>query len=390
MTWTTGQDLRVQVQRLWDRGALLAPPAGGAALFPRRLTLKVPTSPELADQFDDVRAWIEALRQQPHVRIAWRDVQHRVLGSNTIPHEAWIDTLDDALALIGKQRDAQRFAQIEEQTRARQPALVPWLHKYPLRALDLAPSWPLLLGFIDWLQRHPRPGIYLRQVDLPDIHTKFIEAHRGVLGELLDLALPPQAIQPEATGARAFSRRYGFKERPVHVRFRSLDATLAVLPGAVNADIALDHESFARLNLTPRRVFVIENETNFLAFPNVRNSLAIFGAGYGFDMLADAHWLQHCELFYWGDIDTHGFAILDQLRAQLPHAQSLLMDHATLLAHRAQWVAEPEPTTRDLERLTSDEQTLYDDLRFNRHQLRVRLEQERIPLAWLHASLLRD
>ena len=33
------------------------------------------------------------------------------------------------------------------------------------------------------------------------------------------------------------------------------------------------------------------------------------------------------------DIDTHGFAILDPLRANFPQAQSFLMDRDTLPAH---------------------------------------------------------
>ncbi|MGI6299138.1 MAG: Wadjet anti-phage system protein JetD domain-containing protein [Saccharofermentanales bacterium] len=40
----------------------------------------------------------------------------------------------------------------------------------------------------------------------------------------------------------------------------------------------------------------------------------IFGAGYGFDHLASASWLNQKDIYYWGDIDTHGFAILNQLR----------------------------------------------------------------------------
>ncbi len=36
--------------------------------------------------------------------------------------------------------------------------------------------------------------------------------------------------------------------------------------------------------------------------------------------LAEASWLKERDLFYWGDIDTHGFAILDQLRGHFPHA----------------------------------------------------------------------
>jgi hypothetical protein len=40
---------------------------------------------------------------------------------------------------------------------------------------------------------------------------------------------------------------------------------------------------------------------------------------------------------YWGGIDTHGFAILDRLRASIPGAALLLMDENTLQAHRHVW-----------------------------------------------------
>ena len=105
----------------------------------------------------------------------------------------------------------------------------------------------------------------------------------------------------------------------------------------------------------------------------------VFGAGYGFEAIARAAWLQQCGLHYWGDIDTHGFAILDQLRARFPHAQSFLLDHDTLLEHQAQWTLEPQPTQRDLPRLNEAEQRVYDDLRWRRlRDEPLRLEQERI------------
>jgi hypothetical protein len=91
---------------------------------------------------------------------------------------------DDALALIGKRREAERFRSLLAQTRQRFPALLPWLARRPLRALELAEDWGRLLDIVTWLQAHPRPGIYLRQVDLPGIHSKFIERHKGVLAEL--------------------------------------------------------------------------------------------------------------------------------------------------------------------------------------------------------------
>ncbi|PMX97712.1 Wadjet anti-phage system protein JetD domain-containing protein, partial [Pseudomonas sp. GW460-13] len=84
------------------------------------------------------------------------------------------------------------------------------------------------------------------------------------------------------------------------------------LPGqAPTHDVTLDADSFATLRPGVSRVFMTENETNFLAFPEAADSLVIFGAGYGFSLLAKATWLSQCKLHYWGDIDTHGFAILD-------------------------------------------------------------------------------
>lgn len=139
--------------------------------------------------------------------------------------------------------------------------------------------------------------------------------------------------------------------------------------------------------LPARRVFITENETNFLAFPPAADAMVVFGAGYGWEALARAQWLHRCQLHYWGDIDTHGFAILDQLRGYFPGAASFLMDRATLLAHRLHWGEEPDPERHDLARLTPEETAVYDDLRFDRHQPRLRLEQARVGFGWLNERL---
>jgi len=390
MNWTTSADLRTQVHKLWNKGRLLACLVDGEALFPLRLTLKIPASSELSERFDAVRAWIGELRQgagsnaRCGYRLELREVMHRVIGANLVPHAAWVDTLDDALALIGKRREAERFKALLASTAASQPALLPWLGKRPLRALELAEAWPRLLAVVGWLQANPRPGIYLRQVDLPDVHSKFLEAQRGVLAELLDLALPAAAIDSDAAD---FARRYGFRDKPARIRFRLLDARQALPAAGADQDIALTQEAFARLDPAAARVFNTENEINFLAFPPLPDSMVIFGAGYGFDMLAACAWLQARTIYYWGDIDTHGFAILDQLRTLFPHVCSVLMDRATFLAHQKQWGEEPQPVRRDLLRLTAAEHALFDALRANRLGHQLRLEQERIGFGWVQAAL---
>ena len=387
MSWTTPAEIRAQVQKLWDKGTILASFIDGPALFPRRLVLKGPSSTEMTEQFDPVRAWIAELRRGTHYRLIVREFQHRVLGANSVPDEIWVDTLEDALALIGRGKEAKKFAAIVALTRQQQPTLLPWISKQPLRALELAGDWTRLLEIVGWMQTHPRPSLYLRQMDIPGVHTKFVEANRAVLSALFDLALAPDTIDTQATGAGQFCRRYGFRDKPMRVRFRVLDPHRAILPVATDQDLTINHHAFSQLNMRVSRVFITENEVNFLAFPNVADSLVIFGAGYGFEMLAQAEWLQRCAVYYWGDIDTHGFAILDQLRASVAHAESFLMDRETLLAHEPQWGEEPQPLVRDLPRLTEQEHALYDDLRDNRIRKALRLEQERIGFGWIEAAV---
>jgi hypothetical protein len=57
------------------------------------------------------------------------------------------------------------------------------------------------------------------------------------------------------------------------------------------------------------------------------------------------------------------------------------MDEATLLAHRAQWVTEPDPTAAALTHLTAAEQSLYQSLLNGKFGERLRLEQEFISFA---------
>lgn len=387
MSWTTAVELKAQLCRLWERGELLRSMADGETNFPLRLALKGPTSAELAERFDSVRGWIAALAALSQVRIEWREVNHRILGSQRVPQSAWVDTLDDALAMIGKRAAAARFNELLTLTGSRHPTLLAWLGKRPLLAIELAEDWERLLAVVDWLQQHPRPGSFLRQVDIPGVHSKFIEAHRGVLAELLDLALPPQAIEADQTGTSQFAARYGFLDKPVRIRFRVLDGRLPFLPGSNLPDITLDADSFARLAAPIRRVFITENEINFLAFPPAAAAIVVFGSGYGWDALGRAEWLRHCVIHYWGDIDTHGFAILDRLRNRFEHAASFLMDRATLMAHQALWGEEGDQVAHDLPRLTAEERLLFDDLRDNRIRKNLRLEQERVGFRWVEAAL---
>jgi hypothetical protein len=390
--WTTPADLRQQVQKRWDRGEILAARITSEPRFPLDLRLKRPGSRELEEDFDAVRGWVRELaagdREQRGFGYAltWQEHRHRVHGRNALPVGATVPTEADALRLIGKTREAERFARLSEATLAEFPELAEWLAAKPLTALAHAAEWQRVLAVLRHFQANPWPQRYLRQLDIPGVDTKFIEARRRLLMPLLDRVLPDWAVADEHTGVRGFAARYGLLEEPARVRFRILDPELAY---SGMRDLTVPFAEFARLAPPVERVFITENLTNGLAFPEHPRALVIFGLGYGLEGLAEAEWLQRVAVHYWGDIDSHGFAILDRLRGALPHARSFLMDRATLEDHRALWTQEAEGQrfTGELGRLTPEEQALFEDLREDRLGEGVRLEQERIAFGHVEAAL---
>ncbi len=420
--------------------------------FPLRLSLQGPSPKELGERFDASRKWIARLsagESRPGYSLEWRELRHQQLGRNSVPVAARFDSPDDALRFAGRLKAGEELLRLSAVIGAAFPELYPWMLRRPLVILEQGKDWPAILGTLAWFRSHPRPGLFARQIDAPGVHSKFVEGHRSLLAELLDLVLEDRAIDRAAAGAAAFNRRYGLRDKPQLVRFRSLDPAIglglsfargggeetaaarredgmvAASPPSTTpppaptpqasatssasaseaspsgatvfalSQVSIEARDFARFyggesGLPFREVFITENEINFLAFPERRGAIILFGAGYGFGYLAEAVWLANCRLRYWGDLDTHGFAILDQFRALFPDAESFLMDRETLLAHRELWTVEGKPTSAELTRLDAGERSVYDALRGDLLAPALRLEQERIRFSWLEAALARD
>ncbi len=388
--WTTAKDLRQRLQKEWDRGRILSARLTGETLFPYRIPLKYPAGAELAEHYDEARDWLGSLESRSKSKtgcgysLEWREVNHRQLGRNKIPVAAVFEEEIDGLCFIGKRQAADRFQGIWQQVSGAFAQLRPWLLKKPLPALHHDRQWPKLLAVIDWLRHNPRPGLYIRQLEIKGVDTKFIEQHKKLLAELLDLVLPQEFIDQGAGGVAGFEQRYGFLAKPAQIRFRLLDPAL-FHHGL--SDLQIPVADFARLAPEVRQVFITENSINGLSFPAVDKAMVIFGLGYDLDSLAGADWLADKKIYYWGDIDTHGFAMLDQLRSYFPRARSLLMDRATLMDHKSLWGREKTPMNRELPRLNDAECKLYDDLLSNRLADALRLEQERITYTHLKKAL---
>lgn len=407
-SWTTLAGLRALSLKAWSSGSLLRELLEPTGLYPRRRPLKRPTAAALLRDYAAAGAWAgELVAAAGPFSLETVEVGRSTIGSNRLPAAAVFASANDEVGFVGKTKDAARFVDLAEGMAALDPSFRQWVLRRPLKLLELGADALTAARVALWLRDNPDPGMYVRQLSLPGVHTKFIENHRRVIDELVEALrsaglreapsggedLPEVPAEPDAllgqsaarTPAARFAARHGFIHPPELVRFRMLDTAVPVLGDA--RDITVTAAAFSSLRLPVSSVIVTENLVNFLALPERLDSLAIYGGGYGFSSLRDAAWLRGCEVLYWGDLDTHGFRILDELRAVHAHVVSVLMDKATLMEHRDVWGNEPQPSTAALTRLTEEESALYEELGNGTYGPAVRLEQELIRWDWALGGL---
>jgi len=379
--WTTPTDVVDALRRRWDRGDLLKHVAQASPWEPIRIPVRGPTAGEISRDLGAVQVWVTSLRETGW-RLEMRKVGGRLVGTNEIPAAVWFDTADQTFARLRVGASVTAYRALLGKARDADPGLERWVGEHPLRALRHTEDWDLVIRTVLWLRDRVGSGVYLRQIDVPGVDTKFIEAREGLLGELLE------AVGCERTPGigRGLERGFGFATKPDRIRLRRLDDS-SVLPGTLFTDVSVRMDELVNLAPSFTAVLVVENEVTFLALPPLPGVLAVFGAGFDVLRLARLRWLDEARILYWGDIDTHGFVILERLRSTFPQVTSVLMDAATLAAHRGQWVREPRPSREHLGRLSEAESQVYADLVGDVHGPAVRLEQERINYAHVVNSL---
>jgi hypothetical protein len=292
-----------------------------------------------------------------------------------------VDTPEDLCELIGTTAERRALEEALAATETAMPVLRQWVANHPLVAIASQDIWPRVLATLAWVVVHDTSQVYLRQLDVDGVDTKFVERNYKLLEQLL-LVVAPERVDPAALGP---ARRLGFRDRPQYVRLRFLGRQPSWPPGISEA--RLRGEEIPAAGIAAATVFIVENEVSYLAFPDVPDSIVMFGSGYALEPANTGAWLEAKEIAYWGDIDTHGFSILSNLRQRYPKVVSVLMDTSTLLAHQGQWAHEPVPANRLLPHLTTVEAALYQDLVEDRYGHSVRLEQERIRFSMVNDAL---
>jgi hypothetical protein len=336
---------------------------------------------KLPSDYVELRKSVHALQAQSKERhshgytLDYQVLQKRFSGKQTVPARAILETEHDFLWLIEKEEEFDLFRQDVMLLRDRLPQLGAWLERNPQKMIEHHGLWADLFAVCRYFLDHPRPNLYLRELPI-NVHTKFIEQHRGIVRELLEQLMPQEEIPQAAT---TFEQRFGLHEKEPLVRLRLLNEQLYNHYRLPLNELSVPVSQLEVLDLLRgQRCIVTENEMTFLALPRYKDTFALFGGGFMVRNLEAISWLALCPIIYWGDLDAQGFQILSSLRAFFPHVVSVMMDWESLCAFSGFCVASTPCPIRQLPHLTYEEHALFLHLVENN----LRLEQEHISHAY--------
>ena len=324
-----------------------------------------------------LRQWADFWRKGTHGTIeeARKDVMPGV--RTMIPVRIVFADARSVFAEIGESGRAEAFLSMYQQIQQELPAAIPWLLDYP-RRIQERDFFPGCLALGKAFLAGIEPGKYLREIQAEGVDTKFMERDMLLTRSLWNV------LNPERFAANEAELRELWQTRQVeipNVGVRVLDEQLGWY-GVTKFFLSVDEAAKCRLPV--RRVFITENKVNGYRLPMMAGSMVLFGMGYGVVELArKAVWLRDIEVIYWGDLDSNGFDILSQLRAELPGVKSMLMMPELWARYPEAVVADEGDCQRIPDRLTVREKQAWAMGR----EHHARLEQERIPLKNVEAAV---
>lgn len=353
-------------QSVW--AAAVEPPVEDHAEPALKIVLRPPTEKAaLGDQANAerwAREWADVDTTQ-QVEVEWEIRSWSSIGHQRIPVRAWLWTPDALAAFAGgqpehtwKRLSGRARAVITRLNGSAEVRATIRKHASDLQSFD-DDRFQTVLEVSKWLVENPVRGLRPRQLPIRGVDTKWFAANRSIVTDFVCAV----------TGRTDL----GIVDAEKLIRVKVLDNQLA---GDGPTDFAGSAPKLGRLRYEPEAVFVFENLECVLAMPEWPGAIVVHGGGHAIDVVRALPWVQSSPVIYWGDMDSHGLAILHRLRSAHTRVTSAMMDVDTLLAHRDLWMQDTKPNRGTFDTLTEKERALLERLRDEGDPM---MEQERIP-----------
>jgi conserved hypothetical protein len=275
-----------------------------------------------------------------------------------LPYQFTFNSLDHFLSFINRPRPVFNVIKQMKLINAilfnKTPSIFDENDKELLRYLINGVDVDTLLKLIPKLKAGVGENKFIRQLDIGDIDTKFIEKNIGVIDLIMRRLYPDYST---------LSEWLSFEEKP--------DCWVLVsnnwLP-QLNY-YRIDGQTLSKLTIN-EPILIVENEQTILALSKLNLPFFVCGGtGKNLDWLGDWN-----NVYYWGDIDSDGLMMLSLAREKIPSIKSVMMDSMTINTFRSQIVQDTTKLINLPSNLNDDEIALFQEV----NRLKERLEQEKI------------
>jgi hypothetical protein len=314
------------------------------------------------------RGW-QGFPQTPGIRLSAAVLHWPSLGRQEIPQRvavAGVAALNEAagcgpawMALCARAR--RLVAELGEPVRPKLGTVASRLRT--MQECDLG----RLVAVVQWLVNNPASGLGVRELPIEGVDTKWVERHRGMVGPLVE----------GLTGSPELGLRQAGRRFTVRILYDIIEHSLR--------DFTASVDELRTLSFNPQCVLITENLAPLRRMGELPGAIVIHGCGGDVVELADVPWVRDSPIWYWGDLDSHGFRILGLARKTWPQVKSILMDDDTYDRFASLVVPEPRPFRGHIGYLTGPEQMTLAKLCAHDS----RLEQERISWAWAWTEINR-
>ena len=312
--------------------------------------------------------WREILPHRPGWRVVLAEQRFRTVGLTVrLPRELTVDSTESLIralqpngvtpavwrtAISRLQRFCETFGLTSDDSRRSAAASLRGLKLlFPQDTSDR--EFEAVLRTLSWLLRHPNAGLFPRALPVAGVDSKWLDRRRGTLARLWN------TVTGENVSAADFLEHVGLLRLPQFVLVKNAAAWVG--EEAAEEVVKLPVETLAKKAPESPVVLIIENEQTALSL-DFRDVPIFLALGYGVTLLESLPWMKEKRILYFGDLDTHGLAILAECRRLFSQTESVLMDLPTFERWRAFAVTEPKGAEPSPEHLTPEERALADVL----------------------------
>jgi len=369
-------ELAKQLTRQWHNNALRAQRLLTPEPWPLKLTIGQATASQVLQQAARVQQHIQRWRQVTVGQVVFERKKYRRFAEAVeLPSYWYINSPSEWVQACQDATVRDEFAVLSQLISASDSCM----HELLVRERSLWRGKPLnellaTLTLAGKLTSGCAQGQPLRLLSGYGVDTKFVERHQTLLRRLLDTRFAEAASEQ---GLLNFLDALDENDHWLLVR----PLAEGLLPFQ---RLRLASTELAQTALPATRILLVENERCEHLLPPLQDCIAVLGAGFNLTWLVGQA-LEGKQLYYWGDLDTWGLAMLARARQLRPSLQAVMMRQEVFTDYADFAVHEPQRAGRfDLSSLMPSEQKLFKHLQ---QQEKSRLEQEFIPLERVHTEI---